>query len=105
MRYCSGSGFELLSDSDVMAVCQDSKYSKLIIQPVRKNYVGLHFACESARAQYAFLKLCCHTIATAEANGVLKDHIDFHKRNSRPTSTTPAPEFTTAITMAFCLTF
>ena len=25
MRYCSGSGFELLSDSDVMAVCQDSK--------------------------------------------------------------------------------
>ncbi len=50
------------------------------IQPVRKNDVGLNFACESACAQYAYLKLCCHTIATAEANGVLKDHIDFLKR-------------------------
>ena len=34
MRYCSGSGFELLSDSDVMAVCQDSKvrFNKLFGQ-------------------------------------------------------------------------
>ncbi len=31
---------------------QPARLLVLIIQPVRKNYVGLHFACESARARH-----------------------------------------------------
>ena len=41
MRYCSGSGFELLSDSDVMAVCQDSKVfliRQLLLKPLPEQY-------------------------------------------------------------------
>lgn len=47
----------------------------------KKNVKGHIFQCDPGCTQYAYLKMCCHTVATAEANHVLKEYIEFLKAN------------------------
>lgn len=56
---------------------QPSKPVVVTLLPKKQKMVGRNFACEPSCSQYSFLSLCCHTVATAESNFLLREYVDF----------------------------
>lgn len=53
----------------------------VVTSHTKKSVPGYIFQCPAC-SQFAYLKLCFHTIATAEVNHVLKEYVGFVKDNT-----------------------
>ena len=61
---------------------QPSKPLLVTRRPTKQSATCYVFECDPVCPQYSYLGLCCHTVATAESNKVLKEYIDFLEKNT-----------------------
>lgn len=61
---------------------QPSKSLVVTRRPTKQSATGYVFECDPICPQYSYLGLCCHTVATAESNKVLKEYLEILEKNT-----------------------
>lgn len=61
---------------------QPSKSLVVTRRPTKQSTTGYVFECDRICPQYSYLGLCCHTVATAESNKVLKEYLEILEKNT-----------------------